>query len=361
MRRSGLAVGLACLAWAAGCASAPRPAIEPAFAARTYTPVRIALLPPDVFMVVDEVGDNDPVKSEALRQQVIAEVVKFSGEAFRRRGYALDLSARWDGIFASDGQVLVGGDELAGMAQAILQFANSPEGGREGPLTTPQIIAPELAAKLGWATQSDSLLYVNLKGVTTSQGKRAAAIASVVLIVVILALIVLSQSKGRGGPSRGGTAGAPGRPVAGPTMRGAPTTRGTPMAAAPSPMASPTARAAPVGRGPSAWRPGPQPRYYGGGPRVGVGVGVFVPIPLQGPVYTHEGQVAHEDGWFGDDQVYLSMTLVNAADGRVLWHLRQDFDVESENPQDIEELVNRVVGSIPMRGDLVDPAAAKPH
>src|SRR6185436_1648919 len=90
------ALMLAVLAWAAGCASAPRPAIEPAFAARTYTPVRIALLPPDVFMVVDEVGDNDPVKSEALRQQVIAEVVKFSGEAFRRRGYELDLSARWD-------------------------------------------------------------------------------------------------------------------------------------------------------------------------------------------------------------------------------------------------------------------------
>jgi len=354
-------VGLAFLAWTAGCASAPHPAIEPAFAARTYTPVRIALLPPDVFMVVDEVGDNDPVRSEALRQQVIAEVVKFSGEAFRQRGYDLDLSARWDGVFAADGQPLVTGDELAGMAQAILQFANGPEGGRVGPLTTPQIIAPELAAKLGWATQSDSLLYVNLKGVTTSNGKRAAAIAAVVLIVVILALIVLSQSKGHdGGPSRGPNAGAPGRVVAGPTMRGTPAPRGMAMAA-PAPRGSlMAARPAPVGRGPATWAPGPRPRYYGGGPHVGVGVGVFVPIPLEGPVYTHEGQVAHEDGWFGDDQVYLSMTLVNAADGRVLWHLRQDFDVEAENPSDLQALVQRVVGSIPLRGDLPDPAAAKP-
>ena len=117
-------------------------------------------------------------------------------------------------------------------------------------------------------------------------------------------------------------------------------------------------RAAPVGRGPTRWAPGPSPRYYGGGPHVGIGV--FVPIPLEGPVYTHEGQVAHDDGWFGDDQVYLSMTLVNAADGRVLWHLRQDFDVEAENPQDVQGLVNRVVGSIPMRGDLPDPAASQP-
>ncbi|HEX2656613.1 MAG TPA: hypothetical protein VHU40_00005, partial [Polyangia bacterium] len=341
--------------------SAPRPAIEPAFAARTYTPVRIALLPPDVFMVVDEVGDNDPARSEALRQQVIAEVVKFSSDAFRRRGYDLDLSARWDGIFAADGQPLVTGDELSGMAQAILQFANGPDGGRVGPLTTPQIIAPELAAKLGWATRSDSLLYVNLKGVTTSNGKRAAAIAAVALIVVILALIVLSEAKGHGGgPSHGPSTGAPGRVVAGPTMRGAPGARGVAMTPPRTGGASLMgARPAPVGRGPTRWAPGPSPRYYGGGPHVGVGVGVFVPIPLEGPAYTHDGQVAHEDGLFGDDQVYLSMTLVNATDGRVLWHLRQDFDVEADNPADLQALVEKVVGSIPMRGDLPDPAAAQ--
>jgi hypothetical protein len=76
LRRSGFALVLGVVAWTTGCASGPRPAIEPSFAARTYTPIRIALLPPDVFMVLDQMGDNDPVKSEALRQQVIGEVVK---------------------------------------------------------------------------------------------------------------------------------------------------------------------------------------------------------------------------------------------------------------------------------------------
>jgi TolB-like protein len=87
---------------------------------------------------------------------------------------------------------------------------------------------------------------------------------------------------------------------------------------------------------------------------VGGGLGIGVMIPLGGPGYTHEGQVTHEDEWFGGDQMYLSMTLVNASDGRVLWHLRDDLDLDAEDPQDVQEMVNRVVRSIPLRGDLVD-------
>jgi hypothetical protein len=361
LRRSAFAVTLAGLAWTAGCASGPRPAIEPAFAARTYTPIRIALLPPDVFMVVDQIGDNDPARSEALRQQVISEVVRLSSEAFRRRGYDLDLSARWDGIVGQNGAPLVTSDELASMADAILQFANSPAGGQTGPLGVPQIIAPELAAKIGWATQADSLLYVNLKGVTTTNGKRAAAILGAVFIALIVVLIVLAATKdhGGGGGSPVGSHG-PGRVVAGP-VRGAPPI-GRTMAAAPGRAGGgmPLVRGpAPIGRGGGFVGGGPRPRYYGGGPHVGFGVGIF--IPLDGPTYTHEGQVTHEDGWFGDDQLYLSMTLVNASDGRVLWQLRDDFDLDADDPKDIQTLVNRVVGTIPLRGDLVDqsaPAAA---
>jgi len=202
---------LAVTAWAAGCASTPHPGIEPAFAARTYTPVRIALLPPDVFMVLDQVGDNDPAKSEELRRQVIDQVVHLSVDAFRSRGYDLDLSARWDGVFGADGRPLVSSDELAGMANAILQFANGPVGGQQGPLEVPQIIAPDLAAKIGWATQSDSLLYVNLKGVTTSNGKRAAAIIGAVFIALVVVLIVLATAKSNSGDT-------PRRPVAVPDM-----------------------------------------------------------------------------------------------------------------------------------------------
>jgi hypothetical protein len=353
LRRSAAAVALATLAWSAGCATAPKPAIEPAFAARTYTPIRIALLPPDVFVVLDEVGDNDPAKSEALRQAVFAEVVKFSTEAFRQRGYDLDLSARWDGIVGQNGQVLVSREELAWMANGILQFANGPSGAKQGPLTTPEIVAPELAAKIGWATQSDALLYVNLKGVTTSNGKRAAQIVGVVFIVVVIALIVLAMlADSKGGGRGNGMTGAPGgggRTVAGPPTRGI----AAGAARAPGTGTAVLGRGpTPVGRGMGpAYGGGPR-RVYGGGPHIGIGVGVM--IPLDGPTYTHGGEVTHEDEWFAGDQMYVSMTLVNAADGRVLWHLRSDLDLDAEDPKDIQALVNRIVGGIPLRGDLVD-------
>jgi hypothetical protein len=358
LRGSSAAIALATLAWSAGCATAPRPAIEPAFAARTYTPIRIALLPPDVFMVLDQVGDNDPVKSEALRQAVFGEVVRFSTEAFRQRGYDVNLSARWDGIVGQDGQVLVSRDELAWMANSILQFANGPSGAKQGLLTAPEIVAPELAAKIGWATQSDALLYVNLKGVTITEGKRAAEIVGVVFFVVVIALIVLAilaESKGGGRGNNGQMAGVPrgGRgAVAGPPTRGIASTRGpTPGGGGSAFWRGPT----PVGRGPGPMPVGgPRRVYGGGGPQIGIGVGVM--IPLDGPTYTHEGQVTHEDEWFAGDQMYVSMTLVNAADGRVLWHLRDDLDFDAQDPKDVQALVNRIVGGIPLRGDLSAPS-----
>jgi hypothetical protein len=346
-------VALAVAAWSAGCAITPKPVIEPAFAARTSTPIRIALLPPDVFTILDQLGDNDPARSEALRRQVFDEVVRFSSEAFRQRGYELDLSARWDGIVGGDGQLLVGQDELSSMADAILSFVNSPAGGQKQPWQVPQVVAPELAAKIGWATQSDTLLYVNLKGVTTSDGKRAAVILGAVFIALLVVLIVLASTKssGGGGGVPVGRPGGVGHVAAGPALRAGPRIGG-PMAVGPARGGGGPVRVGPppVGRGPR-WSGGGGPsRVYGGGPHVGVGVGVF--IPLEGPTYTHEGQVTHEDGVFGDDEVYLSMTLVNAADGRVIWHLRDDFDLDADDPADIETLVRRVVETVPLRGDL---------
>src|SRR5258707_960655 len=163
LRRSVLALCLSAAAWTAGCAT-PGPMIEPAFGARSYTPPRIALLPPDVFVVLDQFGDNDPVASAALGQAVSAETVAAINQGLRSRGYDVDLSARWDGIVASDGTVLVGRDQLGWLANGVTQFASSPEGGGAGPMNVPAFVAPELAARAGWATQSDALLYVNVKG-----------------------------------------------------------------------------------------------------------------------------------------------------------------------------------------------------
>jgi hypothetical protein len=41
-----------------------------------------------------------------------------------------------------------------------------------------------------------------------------------------------------------------------------------------------------------------------------------------------------------------------------LWHLRDDLDLDAEDPNDIREMVNRVVRSIPMRGDLMEPSSS---
>ncbi|HVR00587.1 MAG TPA: hypothetical protein VMT47_00520, partial [Polyangia bacterium] len=207
LRGSALAVSMAVAAWSAGCATAPPPLVDPAFATGAYVPARIAVLPPDVFVVVDQVGDNDPARSAALGQAVSGETVRVVEQALRARGYDVDLSARWDGIVAGDGSVLVNRDELRWLVNGVLQFGNSGAG--VGPPAGPGYVAPELAAKVGWATQSDALLYVNVKGVTTTSGKRAASILAGVFIVVIVAAIVLAlvangKGGGSGGPSVGG-------------------------------------------------------------------------------------------------------------------------------------------------------------
>ena len=216
-RGSAAALVLAVAAWSAGCATAQPPAIDPAFGTGAYVPARIAILPPDVFVVLDQFGDNDPVQSAALGQAVTNETVRAVEQALRARGYDVDLSARWDGIVAQDGSLLVNRDELGTVANGVLQFGAARASGQM-PVTAPGFVAPELAAKIGWATQSDALLYLNVKGVATTSGKRTASILAGVFIVVIVLAIVLAlvaNSKGGGGNTPGvGGGGFHGQPVA---------------------------------------------------------------------------------------------------------------------------------------------------
>src|SRR3954447_3749889 len=151
LRASARAVCLAALGWAAGCPT-PGPMIDPTFAARTYTPARVALMPPDVFVVYDEYGDNDPRKSEALGQAVSQDMTGLLAADLQRRGYQVSLTPSWDGVRNPDGSYAVGGQELSGMANAILQFTNSPQGGGSGPMPAPAFVAPELAQRVGAAT-----------------------------------------------------------------------------------------------------------------------------------------------------------------------------------------------------------------
>jgi hypothetical protein len=81
---------------------------------------------------------------------------------------------------------------------------------------------------------------------------------------------------------------------------------------------------------------------------VSFGVGVWV--PLDGPVYTHDGNVEHEDEWFAGDELYVSMTLVSTYDGRVLWHARENLDLDAEDDRDVDRMVQSFLTSLPARG-----------
>jgi hypothetical protein len=355
-RHSVVALYLATAAWimGLGCAT-PGPMIEPAFAARTYTPLRIALLPPDVFLVVDQFGDNDPVASAALGQAVSARTVEAINAGLRSRGYDVDLSARWDGIVAPNGAVLVDRDQLGWLASGVAQFASSPDAGGSGPMASPAFVAPELAARVGWATQSDALLYVNVKGVTVTAGKRTAEVLAAVFIVVIIAAIILAlAASGKNGGHGSSPTAARGGSHGSPVLRGSPPgarvpppspLRGSPPGGA---VVPPPGRGFPPPRGPVVGR------TYGGGPRLGVGVALVV--PLDGPAYTHDGTVDHEDEMFAGDQVYVSMTMISAQDGRVLWHQRQSLDLDAQDPRDVDAMVRTFVDGIPLRGGLPEPA-----
>jgi hypothetical protein len=337
-----------------GCAT-PQPMVEPAFASRAYTPTRVALLPPDVFVVLDQLGENDPVRSAALGLAVTQQTVQAITGLLRSRGYDVDLSARWDGIVAADGTMLASRDDLGWLANGILQFANSPDGGGEGPMTPPRFVAPELAARVGWATGSDALLYLNVKGVTTSSGKRTAEILGAVFIVAIIAAVILATASSRGG---GGAGSSAARGAGGGGWRGTPVIRGTPPAGAVAGVApgrfGGTSGALPP-RGGGFLPPSSGGRTYRGGPNVGVGVGVFV--PLHGPTHTREGTVTHEDETFAGDELYVSMTLVSAYDGRVLWHVRDHLDLDAEDPDDIRTMVAKLMAALPARQSSPPPAA----
>jgi hypothetical protein len=367
---------LAASQWAAGCATAPRPMIDPGFAARAYTPGRIAILPPDVFVILDQVGDNDPVKSAALGQAVSAETVRAIERSLRSRGYDVDLSARWDGIYGADGAPMVSAGELGELARGIVRFASSAEGGQRGAIAVPAQVAPELAARVGWATQSDAVLYVNVKGVVTTPGRQTATVLAAVFIVVIVAAIVLvlaSQKGGGGGrglhPGSGGShpagggngwraappvgsaarspAGAAMRPPMGSAVRPPVGSAVTSSAWHPGPAAAPrgVAPAPPIG----GWRGGGRPpgALRGGHVFVGTGLDVGIIVPLDEPVYTHDGSIGYDDPVFAGDELYVSMTLVSTYDGRVLWHARDALDLEANNPAHVDRMVQAFVDTLP--------------
>ena len=350
------------------CATGPRPLVDAGYAARAYTPGRIAVLPPDVFVVLDQVGDDDPVKSAAIGQTVSAETMRAIDRSLRSRGYDVDLLPRWDGVYGPDGAPVPGGDALEGLARGIVYFASSSDGGREGAIAAPPRVAPVLAAQVGAATQADAVLYVNVKGVVTTPARQTATILTGVFIVVIVAalILVLASQKGGGGGHGFGRGGAPSHvnggnggwraapPAGGSSFRPASWHGGgTPMAAAPR-------AAAPAAPPVSGWRGGRPPMGppRGGPIYVGGGGNLNLVVPLDEPVYTHDGSIAYDDPVFAGDELYVSMTLVSTYDGRVLWHARDALDLEANNPVHVDRMVQDFMDTLP---PALPPTVAAPN
>jgi hypothetical protein len=319
--------------------------------------------------VLDQVGDNDPVKSAAIGQAVSAETMRAVDRSLRNRGYDVNLLPRWDGVYGPDGTPVPGGEALEGLARGIVYFASSTDGAREGAIGAPPRVAPELAAQVGAAAQADAVLYVNVKGVVTTPGRQTATILTGVFIVVIVAAIILvmASQKGGGGGHGIGRAGTASHGNAGNgAWRAAPPAGGSsfrpsswhgggaPMAGVAAPRA-----AGPVAPPVGGWRGGRPPL---GGPRggrvyVGGGGNLNLVVPLDEPVYTHDGSIAYDDPVFAGDELYVSMTLVSTYDGRVLWHARDALDLEANNPAHVDRMVQDFMDTLP---PALPPAGAAP-
>ncbi len=354
---------LAALGWSAACATGPHPLVDSGYAARAYTPGRIAVLPPDVFVVLDQVGDDDPVKSAAIGQAVSAETMRAVDRSLRSRGYDVDLLPRWDAVYGPDGTPVAGGDALDGLARGIVSFASSADGAREGATGTPPRVSPELAAQVGAATQADAVLYVNVKGVVTTPGRQTATILTGVFIVVVVAAVILILASQKGGGGRGISrgAGGPHGGGGGGNWRAAPPAGGSSFrpsgwrgGGAPMATASPRA-AAPVG----GWRGGrPLGPPRGGHVFLAGGVSLDLVVPLDEPIYTHDGSIAYDDPVFAGDELYVSMTLVSTYDGRVLWHARDALDLEANNPAHVDRMVQEFMDTLP---PALPPTGAAPR
>jgi hypothetical protein len=63
---------------------------------------------------------------------------RIADQVLRARGYDVDFSAGWDGVRGQDGTMLVSREELGGLANGVLAFANSQDAAPKGALATPR-------------------------------------------------------------------------------------------------------------------------------------------------------------------------------------------------------------------------------
>ncbi len=232
-----------------------------------------------------------------------------------------------------------------------------------------ELLTPHLPTTLGGGTGSDTTLYVGgwayVGKTKTSTGKKVAigVVIGLVLVVVIVAAVAGSKGKGGGGFGRAAGAAARGAGKAASTVvrgaarAGGKVARGAGRAA--GHVAKGAGRAAgEIGRGMG--RAAGQVARGGGRAagnlaRATARTGIRV-VDAMGHSNTHidiYGGDVHayqrdipRDGY---SRMHIELTLVDNRTGRTLWHARQRFYASAASPADTQEVMRRMVASLPRR------------
>ncbi len=340
-----------------------RPVGDPSFMARQSVVMTVDVLPLDI-----EIGARAGKNPEEIAGIFHAYAGPAIAETLQTRGYRVGAIIDWDGSFTRPGgapRQAMTGDEVMATEQSLALF------GAAQAQRPNELLFPYLPARLG-ATGSDATLYVGGYGYSGKDGS-GITVGKVILGVLIVAVVVVVIAAALGGKGGGGglgsaaghAASAAGKAVGGVARVG--------LRAASTVVRVGANAAQALGNANinvSCCHHDPyydyyyNPHYRGGGDAYGHGGGsveIVVPVeqaPPGGPPATAAPQpqpgapAIAEMPRSGGSRTYLEMTLVDNRTGRVLWHARQEFHANPGNPGDAQQVMKRMLATLPLRAGL---------
>lgn len=356
------------------------PRVAPDFAAGKTRVRTLSVLPVDLSVLVQ--GDDEVVRHDAeLNGKLLERIHRGLAASLARRGYKVSSVLRPDGRADHPDPrrqtLVIHPTDLAALRVEIHQATSFQA---KGPGIVEARVSADLTRQIQSTTGADASLYARgwvyvAKG--ESAAWTAAKIIGIVLLVVIVVglVILLLASKGKGGKGGGGGGKAVGGALAGAARAAARAAavvghvaiRTLPYAVEAAAHASAHAavhchRCAPPPPPPPPPSPPPAPGEHEAGPDEVPPEALPAPPPGSQPppkppapklraeplrprpqvMVMHEAAKLPEESTVG-----LALSLVHNATGRVLWHARQDFEVEAKDSDDVEQLIEHFVQELP--------------
>lgn len=301
LRSRALPLLAAAMAWAcSACVSSHRMGYAAPSLATLAPAPRLAILPIDLDVRVDGMGEIEPGELDEIRAEVVREVQRLFIEELPRRGYDVAAALDWSG------NDLVDPAAIEEMVDGLVAHANAvawknPPGGT---------IDPELTQYLGDNTGADTLLYVNGSALANTSAKKVwqvVLVLGVVLAVVGTVVAVGSASRENRG-SRGGDGYVAGRSSSGTHFHY------------------------------SSYR-------RSGGPIL-VGPVIFVSHRSHGASAAPAPHV-EEPGFFDGERARMIATLVDTRTGEILWHIDEQQRIDPRDGTDLADFVNDLLEGLP--------------